>query len=1038
MSTLAQTTLVDWDQSWNYMHPTAGALPAGSGTTIPHPDGTTPWYATASQFNASYSGPSFTTGGGDFEAGSGTGPLGYGTITYTTDPGAEFLALGTTLTPPDSGGRYTAYFRTTFTAPDDGNFYVNPVLRYLTDDGAFVYLDGELVLEMNTGGGADDYLALAAGVANTETELRSASLGLPAGSSTGGNTDVEPPIVGNATVVKSLPRLTPGTHTLAVSLHNAGNDSSDLALAVQITADVTDCFITGSTSAPTRNFNGTPANDADDTISTELTVASEGTVSASWQITGPVGSSLIGRTGAYNTPVTLSGIPIAGFSGGNLTIAIADSANASCTTRATVFPPRIIGSNTLAAAAVPITSQGSFDIPGWAFNEATPSLTMNSPGGTGPFTITSAEINLTGRPDVQFTGTLTINDTSSGNEENDTFVAFLIYDNDTANPINLITRHDLMIEDGVLSDDELAPAAGTFVKTLNHVVPASVNSVRFVVEAVNNSASETFIVSNVGVATAPPELQAYAGPSSFDNMGTPDPGDDIFTTDVIITPVNLGVSTGWSSDATPAGGLYATGNPVKFGPLRPFQSPLTVTLRDVVDTTKTAAVPLILPTQELTVSAPANVVRVENGPGLEDDTLTFDLTITGTNGGPGWKTNSAAISPTSGSYGVTSFTVPAPLVQETLFFDLVDASYPLLTATASVPVTGRYFVGQSDLSGSLESVETDLIIAPSPLWTNDATARTLTLSANSATLAVVQTEVIDLTAQDEIFFSGTLRALDTSGGSNFESGDRFKAELIYNVGGVPNVINLVDPYDVGDGSPSTTGTLMGANGPVNGFINGYGGGAGTDLVDGVTVYATNAEDYNAHVGRDEFNRAGELASANLNNLFILTAAIPAEADDVTLVITGQGVGGSETLVVSDVLFSTSNNTGDTDGDDLPNDYEVANGLNPSDPSDRDTDLDGDGQSNYSEFLASTAPNDATSLLRFTNALITNATVSATWSSVPGKTYRVDFSTDLVNWTDLGLDFAAAAAPAAVTSSGELNLATIGSPEKAFFRVRVAE
>jgi hypothetical protein len=300
----------------------------------------------------------------------------------------------------------------------------------------------------------------------------------------------------------------------------------------------------------------------------------------------------------------------------------------------------------------------------------------------------------------------------------------------------------------------------------------------------------------------------------------------------------------------------------------------------------------------------------------------------------------------------------------------------------------------------------------------------------------VESEVIDLTTAGEIYFTGTLRALDTSGGSNFETDDRFKAELIYNTAGVPTVINLITPYDVGDGGASTTGTLGGANGPANGFINGYRGGAGTDLADGVTIYASVAEDYDAHRERDEFNTSGLDGAGNLNSVFSLNSAIPAEADDVKLVITGQGIGGSESVVVSDILFTTENITSDTDGDDLPNIYEIANGLNPNDPTDRDTDLDGDGQSNYAEFLAGTAPNDASSFLRFTDYVLTDTTVSATWSSVPGQTYRFEFSTDLENWTDLGFDIPAADAPATKTETGTLDLSTIGAPDAAYFRVIV--
>ena len=124
---------------------------------------------------------------------------------------------------------------------------------------------------------------------------------------------------------------------------------------------------------------------------------------------------------------------------------------------------------------------------------------------------------------------------------------------------------------------------------------------------------------------------------------------------------------------------------------------------------------------------------------------------------------------------------------------------------------------------------------------------------------------------------------------------------------------------------------------------------------------------------------------------------------------------------------------DTDGDGLPDDWELAyfNGLQR----DGTGDSDGDGQSDGMEFQAGTDPTNVGSILRVITLSPPSAgPVQVFWSAVPGKTYRVQFKASVSDptWNDLAGDVTA------TDATGVKEDASAGTAAERYYRVLLVQ
>ncbi len=95
------------------------------------------------------------------------------------------------------------------------------------------------------------------------------------------------------------------------------------------------------------------------------------------------------------------------------------------------------------------------------------------------------------------------------------------------------------------------------------------------------------------------------------------------------------------------------------------------------------------------------------------------------------------------------------------------------------------------------------------------------------------------------------------------------------------------------------------------------------------------------------------------------------------------------------------------------------------------DSDGDGAPDDLEAIAGTDPNDPDSYFRVLNTQRQASEITLEWSSVAGKDYTIEYSTDLAEWTPVGT----VASAGAMTTFSDNDAVRVGDPG-GYYRVRV--
>ena len=128
---------------------------------------------------------------------------------------------------------------------------------------------------------------------------------------------------------------------------------------------------------------------------------------------------------------------------------------------------------------------------------------------------------------------------------------------------------------------------------------------------------------------------------------------------------------------------------------------------------------------------------------------------------------------------------------------------------------------------------------------------------------------------------------------------------------------------------------------------------------------------------------------------------------------------------------------DVDGDGIPDAYELTHGLDRLNAADATLDADGDGMSNRDEFIFGTSAN-VPDHYPFTAACDSaSGTASVAFPTLTGRSYRVMYSTTLLDWLPATPAIAGTGATVTWTDDGSATGSPPGGASMRFYRIEAA-